>query len=85
LLIIGQNEIVASTASKFCKAMLPSVFFALQYNTSIRYLQSMNIYFPGMVVSMITASMHSLWCIIFIYFLDLGVRGAAFAMELHNS
>jgi MATE family multidrug resistance protein len=82
LLMIGQSSVVAEIASRFCKSMIPSVFFALQYNNSVRYLQAMNIYIPGMLVAMITSLLHIVWCFLLITFLDLGVRGAGLSMGI---
>ena len=82
LILLGQTPLVASIAARFCKSMIPSVFFAMQYNNSVRYLQSMNIYIPGMVVAMITSVLHIVWSVIMILILDLGVRGAGFAMGI---
>jgi MATE family multidrug resistance protein len=82
LLLIGQEPEVAQYASNFCYSMLPSVFFALQYNTSLRYLQSMNIFKPGMFITFFTVLLHPLWCYLFIYVLDFGVIGAGMSMSI---
>jgi MATE family multidrug resistance protein len=82
LLMIGQDEIVAVYASNFCHSMLFSLFFALQYNITLRYLQSMNIFRPGMFITLFTVSLHPLWCYLFIYKYDLNVVGAGLAMTI---
>lgn len=82
LIAINQSEEVAELASTFCHLMSFSVFFALQYNTSLRYLQAMNIFYPGMFVTLLTAVLHPLWCYVFIVKLDFGVNGAAICMGL---
>jgi MATE family multidrug resistance protein len=80
MLFIGQTEEVASLASEFSYSMIPSLFFAMQYNCSVRYLQAMQIFLPGMVITLITALFHSLWCYMFIFLLDFGLIGAGFAI-----
>jgi MATE family multidrug resistance protein len=82
LLLIGQEDKVAQFASNFCYSMLPSLFFALQYNTSLRYLQAMNIFKPGMIITFFTVLLHPIWCYIFIYLLDFNVIGAGISMSI---
>jgi len=80
LLFIGQTEEIANYASEFCYSMIPSIFFALQYNCSLRYLQAMQIFLPGMIITLLTAIVHSLWCYIFIFYLNYGIIGAGLAI-----
>lgn len=80
LLYIGQTEEIASLASDFCYSMIPSIFFALQYNCSLRYLQAMQIFHPGMIITLITAFIHSFWCYIFIFYFQYGIIGAGIAI-----
>jgi MATE family multidrug resistance protein len=82
LSLIGQYAEVCDIASRFCHFMIPSLFFALQYNTSLRYLQAMNIFLPGMFVTFSTAILHPLWCYIFIDNLGMDVGGAGIAMGI---
>lgn len=78
--MIGQFEEVSLIASDFARSMLPSIFFGLQYNCSLRYLQSMNIFLPGMFITLFTALLHPLWCHIFINYFEYGVIGAGISM-----
>ena len=80
MLFIGQSPEVALHASKFSYSMIPSLFFAMQYNCSVRYLQAMQVFLPGMIITCFTASLHSLWCYIFIYWMEYGLIGAGFAI-----
>jgi MATE family multidrug resistance protein len=82
LLMIGQEDAVAQFASRFCHSMLPSLFFALQYNTTLRYLQAMNVFKPGMFITFFTVLLHPLWCYLFIYVFDHNVVGAGIAMSI---
>jgi MATE family multidrug resistance protein len=80
MLAIGQSQEVADLASSFSYSMIPSLFFALQYNCSVRYLQAMQIFLPGMIITLITAILHSVWCYFFIFWLEYGIMGAGFAI-----
>lgn len=80
LTILGLDEDIIDAASIFSYSMIPSLFFALQYNTTLRYLQAQNIFNPGMIITLSTALLHSLWCYIYIIVFDLGVKGAGYAM-----
>jgi MATE family multidrug resistance protein len=82
LLMIGQEETVSQYASNFCYSMLPSLFFALQYNTSLRYLQAMNIFKPGMYITFCTVLLHPVWCYLFIDIFDFNVIGAGISMSI---
>jgi MATE family multidrug resistance protein len=82
LLLISQTQEIASLSSDYIQSMIPSVFFALQFYASKSYLQSMNIFTPGMVVTFITASLHSIWLYLLVGFLNLGVKGIGYAMGL---
>jgi len=82
MLIIGQSPEVALHASKFSYSMIPSLFFAIQYNCSLRYLQAMQVFRPGMIITFITAFLHSIWCYLFIYHLEFGLIGAGLAMGI---
>jgi MATE family multidrug resistance protein len=82
MLIIGQSPEVALHASKFSYSMIPSLFFAIQYNCSLRYLQAMQIFRPGMIITLITAFLHFIWCYLFIYHLEFGLIGAGLAMGI---
>jgi MATE family multidrug resistance protein len=82
LIAIGQDSIVSQYASEFCYSMLPSLFFALQYNISLRYLQAMNIFRPGMFITLSTVLLHPVWCHLFINILGYGIVGAGISMSL---
>jgi MATE family multidrug resistance protein len=82
LLLIGQVDEVSHGAGTFVKSMIPALFFGLHYNTNLRYIQSMNIFLPGMIVTLFTAVFHSLWCYLFIIFFQFGLTGAGYAMGI---
>ncbi len=77
---MGQLPTVVPIAEEFIHVMLPALFFALQYQNSLRYLQAMNIFLPGMFVTLVTAALHPLWCYICIFQMEWGVAGAAIAL-----
>lgn len=82
LLLMGQEEVVSAGAGIFVKSMIPALFLGLQYNTNLRYVQSMNIFLPGMIVTLITAIYHPLWCYIFIIYFGFGLVGAGISMGI---
>ncbi len=79
---IGIEEEIAILTTHFCHSMSISVFFNLQFQTSLKYLQSMNIFFPGSVITLTSAIVHPLWCYILIFVYDLNVIGAGFAIGI---
>jgi MATE family multidrug resistance protein len=79
---IGIDESISLSASEFCHAMSISVFFALQFNSSIRYLQSMNIFIPGSIITLVTAVLHPFWCYLLVNTYDYGVVGAGISMGI---
>lgn len=78
--IMRQPQEIIILTSDYIKSMIPSVFFALQFYVSNHYLQSMNLYFPGMLITFITASLHSLWLYIFIGVMGFSVKGIGYSM-----
>lgn len=80
LLLIGISEEISGLATYFCHAMSICVFFALQYSTSLKYLQSMNLFMPGCIITVVTGLIHPLWAYLFIYVFDLDIVGAGLAM-----
>lgn len=80
--LIGIESEICLQASHFCHAMSISVFFALQFNTSLRYLQSMNIYLPGSLITLVTAILHPLWSMLLVYTFGLGVVGAGLSIGI---
>lgn len=77
---IGQSHEISLLASDFIKFMIPSLFFATQFNISVRYLQSQACFSPGMYITLFTAILHPLWCYLLIIVASLDIRGAAYAM-----
>jgi multidrug resistance protein, MATE family len=80
LFLINQPVEIIPLTSRYVKSMIPSVFFALQFYVSEHYLQAMNIFNPGMLVTFITASLHSLWLYIFLGVLKCDIGGIGYAM-----
>lgn len=77
---IGQSPQIALLASRFVIHMIPSLFFAIQFNTGVRYLQSQAIFTPGMYITLFTVCLHPIWCYFLITVLEMDVIGAAYAM-----
>lgn len=82
LFLINQPIEIIPLASSYIKSMIPSVFLALQFYVSEHYLQAMNIFNPGMFVTFITASLHSLWLYIFLGVLKCDIGGIGYAMSV---
>lgn len=80
LALLGIDPLICDYSSKFCHSMSISVFFALQFNTSLKYLQSMNNFNPGCIITLISAVLHPFWCYLFVFVFELDVIGAGLSM-----
>lgn len=81
-ILIGQIHEVSLLASSFIKHMIPSLFFAIQFNASVRYLQSQAYFTPGMYITLFTVCLHPIWCWLLISVLNMDVVGAAYSMGI---
>jgi MATE family multidrug resistance protein len=79
LLLIDQPEAISKNSPVYIRAMIPAVFFSMQFHVSIHYLQSMGKFSPGMVVTLITSLLHTFWCYFFTVLFDFGIKGIAYA------
>ena len=77
---IGIDEEICVYASHYCHAMSVSVFLNLHFQTSLRYLNSMNNFLPGMVITLATAVFHPLWCYLLVNTFDFGIIGAGLSI-----
>ena len=59
-----------------------SVFMALQFNCSLRYLQSMNVFLPSSVITLCTSIVHPIWCYLLVNNFNLGILGAGLSMGI---
>lgn len=82
LKLTGIDEEISQLTTKYCHYMAFTVFFGLQFNASIRYLQAMNVYLPGLIIIIITTAISPLWCYYFIYYLEMNVIGAAISLGI---
>lgn len=82
LTTIGIDHEIATLASEFCHSMSFSVFFGLQFNTTLRYLQSMNFFGPGCLITLISAALHPIWCMTLVNRYGLGVVGAGLSLGI---
>lgn len=60
LIILGINYEVAKRAGEYCFYMLPAIFFAFNFNLSVRVLQVMHDYFYVSVISILGVIFHYL-------------------------
>lgn len=81
---IGIEEEICYIASKFCKYWLASMFFNLQFLAIISYLASMNIFKPGMFISLSTAIFYPYLCNYLTFTLNLKEAGVAMASGIYN-
>jgi len=81
-ILIGQSEEIAILASSFVNHMILSLFLAIQFNVSVRYLQFQLYFTPGMYITLFTVCLHPIWSYILITFLKMNVVGAAYAMVI---
>ncbi len=82
LVSIGQSKVVSELAAQYVKAIIPAIFFGLQFYSSQRYLHAINILLPGMIVTLLTAALQPLWCWIFIDLIDLQLYGAGISLSI---
>ena len=84
LFLIGISNTIAYEASIFCVYMIISIFFNLLFLSSISYLQSMNIYRPGMYVSCGTIILYPFLCNYLAYDLNLRQIGIGISSAILN-
>jgi MATE family multidrug resistance protein len=82
LILIGQDEVVAQLSADYCYAILPALFFGLLFNTTLRYLQAMNVFKPGMVVTFITLLFHPIWCYFLVFYYEYDLVGSGVALSI---
>ena len=81
---LNLEEDVIELTIRYSKSLIPYVFFSLQHNANVRYLQSINIFYPGMIVAVTTAILHSFFCYLVIHYTNLGIEGIGYLMGLNS-
>ncbi|XP_010044147.2 protein DETOXIFICATION 16 isoform X1 [Eucalyptus grandis] len=80
----GQDAEISTEAGIFNRWMIPSLFAYGLLICLNRFLQTQNNVLPMMLGSLVTASLHMVFCWLFIFKLGLGTRGAALANTISN-
>ena len=78
---IGQDPETAHQSQIYLNALLPGVFFQLQNEPVLRFLQAQGIFRPQVVLIVLLGSLHILWCYLYISVAGLGVVGAGAALS----
>lgn len=78
--LLGQSEEITNLTSSFIKSMILAIFFVGQREVLIRYLQSMLIFTPIMIISLITLIVHPFWAYLFIIKLNYSLKGAGYSL-----
>lgn len=82
LSLLNQDEQITQVAGFYIRCLLPALFFMLQYECSVRYLQSMKLFYPGMVISLITSVLHVFLCKLVYHYTSAEVETAAVALSI---
>lgn len=81
LIALAQDEAVSRIARNYVLMCLPGVIALVQFDSVKRFLQTIHKSFVSTATQCTTTVLHVAWCIIFIRVLDLGVAGAALALN----
>ncbi|KAH0692164.1 hypothetical protein KY285_019261 [Solanum tuberosum] len=79
LIACGQDRDISNEAGQFNRWMIPGLFAYGILQCLNRFLQTQNIVMPMMLTSGFTALLHILICWLFVFKIDLGIKGAALA------
>ncbi|KAL5070441.1 hypothetical protein RYX36_021328 [Vicia faba] len=82
LIAFGQNLEISSQAGIFNRWMIPGLFAYAIIQCLNRFLQTQNNVFPMLITSGITALVHVVFCWVFVFECELGIKGAALAISL---
>lgn len=80
LKLISIEEDISQYSSEYIYWMIPCLIFIGQREILIRYLQSILIFKPAMIVSFITFVLHPIWAYVFIIKYDFRLKGAAISL-----
>jgi MATE family multidrug resistance protein len=79
---IGQDGPAIELASQYVIFLIPFVIFSLQFHLKIRYLQAMDLFLPGMIVSISTTILHPFWCYLFIIIIPIGIKALSLSLSI---
>lgn len=81
LSLLSSNENLIMYTSEFTKYMIPGVFIMGQKEVINRYLQSMLIFKPQMIISLISFIIHIFLGYFYILYMNMGIKGAGLAFS----
>lgn len=82
MLALGQSDEVAQMANAYLLFLLPSLWTLACSACIQNWLHSMSNTRAVATITLITATLHPLWCYLFIYYFKLGYLGAAISVSL---
>ena len=82
LIYLAQDPEVSVIARNYCIWTLPGIFAIIQFDCTMCLLQTLNKSYIAITVQAFTILMHFPWCILFIRTLNMGIFGAACALNV---
>jgi putative efflux protein, MATE family len=82
MVLFGQDKTIAAAAGEFSYRLIPGLMPYYIFKTLTKYLQTQNIVAPSVYIGLIANGFNVLINWVFIYELDMGLRGAPWATTL---
>ncbi|XP_004497006.1 protein DETOXIFICATION 16-like isoform X2 [Cicer arietinum] len=82
LISLGQDHEISTEAGTFNRWMIPGLFAYALLQCLNRFLQTQNNVFPMFISSGITTLVHFVFCWVFVFEYEFGIKGAALAISL---
>ncbi|KAM3126820.1 hypothetical protein pb186bvf_021074 [Paramecium bursaria] len=79
LVLINGKEEICELAGYVTRGLIPSILINGLYGQTKGFLNGLNVYNLSLITQCTSASLHILWCYIFIYYFDLGLLGVILA------
>ena len=84
LIVLGMQKELALLAAQFTRIYIPSCFIMGEFETTKKYLQTQQIFYPPLVINVVTALLHPLWCILFMNVFTNKLSAIAYAKNFTN-
>lgn len=82
LIFAGQNAYIAGEAGQYALFLIPGLFAYAILSCQNIFLQTQNLFFPMLLASGVTASVHTLMCWVLVVKCQLGFKGAALSNSI---
>lgn len=82
LILIGLDPDISTLAQQYAIAMLPGVFFNFQFEATKRFLYSITVFYPPLVIQTCTAVAHIIVCYLLVVTLNLGAGGSLISFSV---